>query len=139
MAKLTEKQKRFCHEYLKDLNGTHAAIRAGYSKNGAEVQASKLLRYPKVSEYLQRLMNKRAEKVDISAEDVLNSILDIRARCMQEEPVIVRGEPTGEWKFDAANALKSNELIGKHIKLFTDRVEVAVTELPTIEIKRGKK
>ena len=36
-GKLTARQRRFCSEYPIDLNGTQAAIRAGYSPNGAEV------------------------------------------------------------------------------------------------------
>jgi len=39
MPNLTEKQKRFCREYLMDLNATQAAIRAGYSKKTARKQA----------------------------------------------------------------------------------------------------
>ena len=40
---LTPKQERFCQEYMKDLNGTQAAIRAGYSKETARQQAQRLL------------------------------------------------------------------------------------------------
>jgi phage terminase small subunit len=42
-AEFTPKQLRFVEEYLKDLNGTQAAIRAGYSARTAAVQASRLL------------------------------------------------------------------------------------------------
>lgn len=46
--KLTPRQQRFVDEYLVDLNGTQAAIRAGYSVNGADQQASELLRIDRV-------------------------------------------------------------------------------------------
>ena len=42
-AKLTAKQQRFCEEYMVDLNGTQAAIRAGYSKKTAMQQSYQLL------------------------------------------------------------------------------------------------
>ena len=47
-AMLTPKQARFVEEYLIDLNGKQAAVRAGYAAKAAEVQASRLLRNAKV-------------------------------------------------------------------------------------------
>jgi phage terminase small subunit len=60
---LTLQQQRFVEEYLLDLNGTQAAIRAGYTKKNADSIAIQLLRKPHVSEavstaeaeYLRRL------------------------------------------------------------------------------------
>ncbi|MBB6446543.1 terminase small subunit [Bacillus benzoevorans] len=52
MEELTEKQVAFVIEYLKDFNATQAAIRAGYSKNGADVQGSRLLGNVRVQESL---------------------------------------------------------------------------------------
>lgn len=74
---LTAKQKTFVQEYLIDLNATQAAIRAGYSKKTAEQQASRLLSNVKVQEAVQVAMDKRAEKVEISAEQVLQRWIDI--------------------------------------------------------------
>lgn len=126
--KLTEKQKRFCQEYIVDLNGTQAAIRAGYAANSAEVTASRLLRNDKVKEYTQQLMDKRSNKLEITAEDVLQSILDIRANCTQTLDIKQKNESgevevVGKQMLDISGALKANELLGKHIKLFTDKVE----------------
>ena len=56
MAKLTEKQKRFCDEYLIDLNATQAAIRAGYSPRTAEQAASRLLSFVKVQDEISKEM-----------------------------------------------------------------------------------
>ena len=55
MPKLTEKQKRFCEEYLIDLNATQAAIRAGYSKKYADREGHKLVENSRVLEYLKEL------------------------------------------------------------------------------------
>lgn len=71
MRKITEKQKRFADEYLIDLNGTQAAIRAGYSPKTANEQASRLLANVNVQEYIQEQRGKLADKLDLSKERVL--------------------------------------------------------------------
>lgn len=122
---LSQKQLAFCNEYLIDLNATQAAIRAGYSEKTAAVIASEHLRKPKIAEYIQSRMDKRSEKTAITAEYVLETIKSTIARCSQAEPVLINGEPSGEYKFDAANTLKGCELLGKHLKLFSDKIEVS--------------
>lgn len=72
--KLTPKQQMFCHEYLIDLNATQAAIRAGYSKNGAKVTAFKLLAMDHITEEINKLKNKRVERVEITADQVLQEL-----------------------------------------------------------------
>lgn len=71
---LTKRQAEFCQQYLKDLNGTQAAIRAGYSKKGAHVQAAQLLSNHKVSVHLQELMQERAQRTEIDADWVLKRL-----------------------------------------------------------------
>lgn len=72
MAKgLTRKQQLFVAEYLIDLNATNAAIRAGYSENSAQEQASRLLSKAIVSEEIERKQGKKLGKLEISAERVL--------------------------------------------------------------------
>lgn len=111
--KLTSKQQMFVKEYLVDLNATQAAIRAGYSPNGAEVTGHRLLINAKIAEQVDRAKEKRADKVGISAEDVLNSIREIRDEARAAEKY--------------SDSLKANELLGKHLKLFTDKVEQETT------------
>ena len=77
MAQLTDKQKRFCEEYLIDMNGTQAAIRAGYSKKTAHVQASQTLSISKVQEYLQELRSEQQERVRVDADRVLQELCAI--------------------------------------------------------------
>ena len=55
---LTRKQKKFCHEYLVDLNATEAAIRAGYSKKTARVIGCENLTKPHIAEYIAKLLDK---------------------------------------------------------------------------------
>ena len=68
---LTEKQKRFGDEYLIDLNGTQAAIRAGYSTRTAKAIAAENLTKPAVVAYIQAAMNARAERTQITQDQVL--------------------------------------------------------------------
>jgi len=123
MTKLTNKQEMFCREYLVDLNATQAAIRAGYSEKTAGAMGFENLKKPEIQEQIQILFDARAEKAELNSEWVLERLKKVADRCMQEEPVMSGGEPTGEYKFDSSGANKSLELIGKHLKLFTDKVE----------------
>ena len=75
--KLTPKQEKFCQEYIVDLNGKQAAIRAGYSKKTAEVQASKMLSNPKVQEYVSFLKGKREERTEITGDRVVEELAKI--------------------------------------------------------------
>lgn len=134
MSKLTAKEKTFIDEYLIDLNATEAARRAGYAVKNAKVTAFHLMAKPAIKDAVQRAMDKRANKTQITAEYVLNKIRDTVERCSQSEPVLEYNKetkeliPTGEWKFDAQSVLKGCELLGRHLKLFTDKVEHSVSD-----------
>ncbi len=140
-GKLTKKQELFCKEYLCDLNATQAAIRAGYSEDTAGSIGHENLKKLEIQEEIQRLFDQRAKKVQITADKVLSNIIEIGDRCMQKKPVMyydkvekeyvqetvaykddegnIREE--GVWEFDSRGALKAQELLGKHLKLFGSR------------------
>lgn len=71
---LTAKQKRFCDEYLIDLNATQAAIRAGYSPKTAEQTASRLLRNVKVQEYIAKRQKELSRSTEITQERVIKEL-----------------------------------------------------------------
>ena len=128
MAKLkNERHERFCHEYIIDLNKTQAAIRAKYSEKTARQIGCKLLTKANIQDRIAELQKGTFKKLNLSAEDVLQKFIDIRDRCMQLEPVkeFVHGEwvDNGEYKFDASNALRANEDLGKHLQLFVEKIE----------------
>jgi phage terminase small subunit len=73
-AELSAKQKRFCEEYLVDMNGTQAAIRAGYAPKAARIQAVQVLSIEKVQNYLQKLKNEQSKRTGITADLVLKEL-----------------------------------------------------------------
>lgn len=122
---LTPKQKRFVDEYLIDLNATAAAKRAGYSEKSADKIGPELLGKTSIQEALSKALAKRSERTEITQDWVLSRLQTVAERCLQAAAVIDKeGNPTGEYKFDSSGANKSLELLGKHLKLFTEKVEL---------------
>ena len=125
----------FCREYLIDLNGTQAAIRAGYSKKTAEATASRLLRNVNISSRVQELKEKRADELELDAYWVLKRLKDISDRSMQAVPVMEydhsAGElvETGEYQFDSTGANRATELIGRHIGMLDPKISAQVKKL----------
>ncbi len=135
---MTPKQQRFVHEYLIDLNATQAATRAGYSAKTANEQGSRLLANVSVKAAVQAAMEARSERTGITQDYVLGTIKETIERCSQATPVLDRkGEPvyvetpSGDtvpaYTFDSNAVLRGCELLGRHLKMFTDKVETKVT------------
>lgn len=124
---LNEKQKQFCEEYIIDLNGTQAAIRAGYSAKTANEQAAQLLAKLSIQEYIQKIKNKRSERVKYSQDELMRDILEVKNRCMQANPVLDKeGNETGVWKFDSNGANKALDMLAKHVGFYeTDNKQKA--------------
>jgi phage terminase small subunit len=120
MRELTPKQDMFVKEYLIDLNATKAAIRAGYSEKTAHVIANQLLNKTLVSDAIKKARQEQSKRTLITADDVIQSIIDIRQMAINSDKL--------------SDALKANELLGKHLVLFTDKlqseVQVKIKELP---------
>lgn len=178
---LTDKQKRFCEEYLIDLNATQAAIRAGYSPKTAEQTASRLLRNVKVQEYIAKRKKELSRSTEITQERVIKELALIAfsnnadyahvvEKKMQVEaggalvdvldkdgkPVMYRTvepvlteELTEEQKralavikkgrdgleVKSCDKVKALELLGKHLGIFTDKIEANVNDTTRSELQ----
>lgn len=122
---LTVRQRDFCDQYLIDLNGTQAAIRAGYSAASATTLSCRLLKMDKVQQYLEQKRRKLEIKTEMSAQYVLENLKDVAERCLAAKPVLnMAGKPVVDengnpvYRFDSAGANKALELIGKHLGVF---------------------
>lgn len=129
MFKLTSRQEAFVHEYLIDLNGAQAAIRAGYKENSAKQAAHENLTKPYLQEAIAKAFSERLEHTDITAKYVLYTI----------KADVDRSSTEGE-NYNSPNLLRGCELLGKYLNLFTDKVElrgtVGMTDMTESELDR---
>lgn len=127
---MNDRQEQFCHEYIVDYNGTQAAIRAGYSEKAARVQASKLLTKANVLARVRELQHEQVQRLAVTSDFVVLRLMDTLERCMAAQPVMVwnadrgRKVESGEYIFDSKGALRALELLGKHMGMFEDRLNV---------------
>lgn len=112
---LTEKERIFADEYIKTTNATQSAIKAGYAENSASVTGSKMLRKPKVRQYIDDVMEKRSKNTIATADEVLEYLTKV-----------MNGEEKDAFGLDAsiADRTKAAELLGKRHMLFTDKVKL---------------
>lgn len=99
----------FVKEYLIDLNATQAAIRAGYSEKTAKDIACENLAKPYMQDAIQKALDKRSDALGIDAYYVLSTIKETTESAKADD--------------DRANVFKGCEMLGKHLKLFTDKVD----------------
>lgn len=123
--KLTEQQKLFCQEFLVDLNATQAALRAGYGAKYAYSMGSRNLQNERVQEYLQQLRADAMKRNRISQDELMQDLIEIKNRCLQNVPVMYYDKVDKEWKhegleegepvykFDSQGATKALDLLCK--------------------------
>ena len=118
--KLTAKQERFCREYLIDLNATAAARRAGYSEKTAKEIGCENLTKPNIQRMIQEALSERSRQTQITANYVLQNIKEELERC--------KADPD----HNSNDVYKGCELLGKHLKLFTDKTEITTPGIEQI-------
>jgi len=74
---LTEKQRLFCMYYVKSFNATQSMIKAGYAADSAHVEGHRLLKNPKIAEYIRAVKQDMANNIYVEAMDVLNEYIKI--------------------------------------------------------------
>lgn len=131
--KMTAKQKRFCDEYLIDLNVTQAAIRAGYSKRTAYAIGQENLKKPMLKEYIEKRMAEKEAALVADQTEVMKYLTSVLRGQSQSEVVVVEGVGEGcseartmQKAPDEKERLKAAELLGKAHMLFTDKVQQEV-------------
>ena len=146
---LAPKQERFVAEYLVDLNATQAAIRAGYSRKTAGAQGEQLLRNVRISTAVSEAMAKRAQATGVTAERVVQELARVAfadprgilewgpdgvklrksAELTDDQAAAVaevsesRTAAGGTLKAKMHDKVRALELLGKHLGLFTDKLE----------------
>lgn len=110
-AKLRAKQIRFCEEYLIDLNGTQAAIRAGYSARTANEQSSQLLAKLNIQNYLRVRRAELQKQTNITQERVLGELAKIAFIDPRKFYEGINLVPVADLEDDQAAALASFEVL----------------------------
>lgn len=77
MDGLTPLQRRFALEFIKDKNGTQAYIRAGGARKGASVEAYRILRIPKIREFIRRRIQEQEQELKTDSNRVLREWIRI--------------------------------------------------------------
>lgn len=153
---MNKKQQRFVDEYLIDLNATQAAIRAGYSVKTANEQGARLLANVSISNAIAKEMAERSKRTginqdrvvlelakiafaniadfinvddatvkEIASKDDLATICSVRIKTFQNR----YGETGTEREIKIYDKIRALELLGKHLGMFTNKVEFE-TPLP---------
>ena len=142
---LNEKQKQFCNEYLIDLNATQAAIRAGYSQKTARSIANENLTKPDIQKYIQELQEGIKKRNRISQDEIIQDLIEVKNRCMQNVPVMYYDKAEKEWKqevnedgepvykFDSQGATKALDLLGKITGIYEKDNEQKQTTLTPVQ------
>ena len=144
---MTEKQKRFCDEYLTDLNATQAAVREGYSKKTAYSIGEENLRKPEIKEYIEKRMAEKESRLIADQDEVMRYLTAVMRREKMESVVVtLNTEKTSyvpdengtmrkqtvkqeipqiiEIPAQLRDANKAAELLGKAYGVYTDKVDV---------------
>lgn len=128
---MTDKQKRFCDEYLIDCNATQAAIRAGYSKKTARQIGEENLSKLDIKNYIQERMEQVASEKIATAEEVIRYLTSVMRGETTAEEIVVEG--TGDGYSEARTMekapsekerLKAAELLGKRYGIFKENLDV---------------
>lgn len=150
--KLTDKQKKFVEEYLIDLNATQSAIRAGYSAKTANEQGARLLANVSIQEAISKAMAERSRRTGINQDRIVQELARIAfvkitdvvdpdgeintnasdddLACIEsykvEDSDSVNGS-SSKREVKLASKIKALELLGKHVGMWNDKIQVDVS------------
>lgn len=164
---LTDKQSRFVEEYLIDLNGTQAAIRAGYSAKTAGWICQELLTKTHIQQAIQKRRTALSKKVEITQERVLQEYAriaffdprkvfdstgaprqihelddDTAAAIVGLEVVQVGNAEVGVGdvlKYKMADKKGALDSVARHLGMFNDKLDLKVTDALAERLARARK
>jgi len=157
MAKLNKKQQLFVDEYLIDLNATQAAIRAGYSVKTAKEIGSENLSKPNIQEAVAKAMAERSKRTGINQDRIVlelakmafvnaDNLIDpedasIREGASEDDLACIQSVKvktsvgasgtTTEREIKLNDKMKALELLGKHLGMWNDKIDLNVS-LPVV-------
>jgi len=157
MAKLNRKQQLFVDEYLIDLNATQAAIRAGYSVHTAKEIGCENLSKPNIQEAIAKAMAERSKRTGVNQDRVvlelakmafvnIADVVDIETGAIREDATeedlaciqsikykTSQGASgiTLEREVKIADKKQSLELLGRHLGMWNDKIDLNVS-LPVV-------
>lgn len=158
---MNAKRKRFCEEYIKDLNGTDAAIRAGYKQKSARCQASQILALKDCQEYIQKLQSNIAKRNEITIDDLIQDLNEIRkadlkaiynengqlkdikdlppelSRTIQELNIFSIGDLKTVTKYKLYSKLEAIEKLARHLGFYEEDNKQKTPTIFQIEIVKG--
>ncbi len=148
---MNAKRKKFCREYIKDLNGAAAAIRASYSKNGANKQGSYLLTLIDIQEKIREYLDKQEQLDEITTARLIKEMTVLglsnmndfaewgeggvtlidsskltpeQTACVSEVYQTVTKDG-GSIKFKLHDKKYALEMLGRYKSIFTDNVNLS--------------
>jgi len=157
---LTPKQEMFVREYLVDLNATQAAIRAGYSKKTAGAVGHEVLKKPEIQAAIQKAMQSRAERTQITADRVLEewskiAFMDIKEVVDWDENGItirpsaevdgsliaeisqIATESGHNLKIKMHDKMKALDSVARHLGMFNDKLNLSGNTTINVRINGG--
>lgn len=139
LSGLSDREKIFTLKYI--TNGYNGAAAAKDSDHKPSA-ASRLLKKPEIKAVIAAQVNARCRILGVDANWVLEKAVTLFGRCMQTTKVIDQYGATGEYEFDATNAIKALALIGKHVDVRAfepEAVAIVMDEAITARLIAGRK
>lgn len=116
---MTDKQRLFITEYLKDLNATQAAIRAGYAESGAREEGRRLLTNADIQKAIQQQIEELIGNTQAIVYKNIQTAMGIRDKETARD----------------SDRLKAAELLGKYAGMFTENINVTTDQPLQVNIK----
>ncbi len=134
MAALKNKRhEKFCHEYIKDMNATQAAIRTGYSKKTANRIGSRLLSNVDIKSRVAEMRDAYLDENIMTAKQVEYELTRIALGLSKEKQVVIEGTGEGcseariiDKPPDERSRLKALELMAKRHRILSGDTTIDV-------------